>query len=162
MSFLPWAKPSIVLSFGAQEMINMWYIHVYMHRLVVWSLYIRLLPKVSDKRIQNLSLNCQSFLCFLFSLSQSCNEYSLPGDFSQKHFWYPISSKMPIINIFWFELNCCLSGYIFQHFQQMHFFSLLLTQYFAKMPNFNISENNPVNTLERCKQMLWEVNKKVE
>ena len=100
MSFLPWAKPSIVLSFGAQEMINMWYIHVYMHRLVVWSLYIRLLPKVSDKRIQNLSLNCQSFLCFCFSLSQSFNEYSVPGDFSQKHFWYLLSSKMPTIHIF--------------------------------------------------------------
>ena len=63
------------------------------YRLVVWSLYIRLLPKVSDKRIQKLSLNCQSFLCFLFSLSQSFNEYILPCDFSQKHFWYPISSK---------------------------------------------------------------------
>ena len=30
------------------------------------------------------------------------------------------------------------------------------------MPNLNISENNPVNTLERCKQTLREVNKKVE
>ena len=65
-----------------------------------WSLYIRLLPKVSDKRIQNLSLNCQSFLCFCFSLSQSFNEYSVPGDFSQKHFWYLLSSKMPTIHIF--------------------------------------------------------------
>jgi hypothetical protein len=42
------------------------------------------------------------------------------------------------------------------------FYDLKITQYFAKIPNFNISENNPVNTFERCKQMLWEVNKKVE
>ena len=31
-------------------------------------------------------------------------------------------------------------------------------QHFHKQTNFNISENNPVNTLEK----LWEVNKKVE
>ena len=30
------------------------------------------------------------------------------------------------------------------------------------MQNFNISESNPLNTLERCKQTLSEVNKKVE
>ena len=30
------------------------------------------------------------------------------------------------------------------------------------MPNLNISENNPVNNLERCKGMLKEVNKRVE
>ena len=70
------------------------------NRLVDWSRYIRLLPKISDKRIQNIALNCQSFLCFLFSLSQSFNEYSVPGDFSHKHFWYRISSKVPTINHF--------------------------------------------------------------
>ena len=74
--------------------------NLYKIRAVVWSLYIRLLPKISDKRIQNLSLNCQSFLCFLFSLSHSFNEYSLPDDFSQKHFWCQISSKISIINHF--------------------------------------------------------------
>ena len=30
------------------------------------------------------------------------------------------------------------------------------------MPNLNIAENNPVNNLERCRQMLWEVDKRVE
>ena len=71
-----------------------------LNRLVDWGRYIRLLPKISDKRIQNIALNCQSFLCFLFSLSQSFNEYSVPGDFSHKHFWYRISSKVPTINHF--------------------------------------------------------------
>ena len=65
-----------------------------------------------------------------------------------------------------FDLNCCLSGYTFQHFQQLQsfffFYELKITQYFAKMPNLNTSENNPVNNLERCKVMLWEVNKRVE
>jgi hypothetical protein len=57
------------------------------------------------------------------------------------------------------------SGYNFQHFNSCSFFffdELKITQYFAKMQNFNISESNPLNTLERCKQTLSEVNKKVE
>ena len=43
-----------------------------------------------------------------------------------------------MINIF--DLNCCLSGYIFQHSRAAVFFfyELKITQY------FNISENNPV------------------
>ena len=45
-----------------------------------------MLPKVSDKRIQNLSLNCQSFLWFLFSLSQSLKEYLLPDDLLNNYF----------------------------------------------------------------------------
>ena len=114
--------------------------------------------------IQNLSLNCQSFLCFLFSLSQSFNEYSLPGDFSQKHFWYPISSKMPIINIFliWIVVYLATLSTFSTAAVVFFFYELKITQYFVKMPDFNISENNPVNTLERCKQTLWELNKRVE
>ena len=134
------------------------------YRLVVWSLYIRLLPKVSDKRIQNLSLNCQSFLCFCFSLSQSFNEYSVPGDFSQKHFWSLLSSKMPLINTFliWIVVYLATFLNIFNSCSFFFFYKLKITQYFAKMPNFIISEKNPVNNLERCQQMLWEVNKTVE
>ena len=134
------------------------------NRLVVWSLYSRLFPKVSDKRIQNLSLNCQSFLCFCFSLSQSFNEYSVPGDFSQKHYWYLLSSKMPTIHIFliWIVVYLATLSNIFNSCSFFFFDELKITQYFAKMPNLNISENNPVNNLERCRQMLWEVNKRVE
>ena len=49
----------------------------------------------------------------------------------------------------------------FNIFNSCIFFLLLWTEnnpIFWKIPNFNISENNPVNTLDRCK----EVNKKVE
>ena len=81
-------------------------------RPVVWSLYIRLVPKVSDKRIQNLSLNCQSFPCFLFSLSQSLKEYSLPDDLPHKFILCQVSSKMPFKLFF----------YNSAHLQQLHFF----------------------------------------
>ena len=42
--------------------------------------------KVSDKRIQNLSLNFQSCLCILFSLSQSLKEHILRS--KQKSKWF--------------------------------------------------------------------------
>ena len=65
---------------------------------------------------------------------------------------------------FWSELL-----FIWLHFSKFStaavfffFYELKMTQYFAKMPNLNTSENNPVNNLERCKVMLWEVNKRVE
>ena len=120
-----------------------------------------MVPKFSDKRIQNLSLNCQSFLCLCLSLSQNFNEYSVPGVFSQKDFWYLFSSKMPAIDIFliW---NVVYLATFFDSCSVFFFFKLKITQYFAKRPIFNISKSNPVNHLEWCKQMLWEVNERVE
>ena len=66
--------------------------------------------------------------------------------------------------IFWFELL-----FIWLHFPTFstaaaYFFfnELKITKYFANMPDFIMSENNPINNLGRCQQMLWEVYKRVE
>ena len=66
--------------------------------------------------------------------------------------------------IFWFELL-----FIWLHFPTFStaaayffFYELKITKYFANMPDFIMSENNPINNLGRCQQMLWEVYKRVE
>ena len=73
-----------------------------------------MVPNVSDKRIQNLSLNCQSFLWFLFSLSQSLKEYLLPGDLLDNYFLCK-SSKQIVCKIGkkWFKVNMCWADQIF-------------------------------------------------
>ena len=71
-------------------------------------------PKFSDKRIQNLSLNCQSFFWFLFSLSQSLKEYILPDDLLDNYFLCK-SSKQIVCKIGkkWFKVNMCWADQIF-------------------------------------------------
>ena len=70
--------------------------------------------------------------------------------------------KLIFFDLNWIVVYLATFFNIFNSCSFFFFYELKITQYFAKMPNFNISENNPVNTLERCKQTLWEVNKKVE
>ena len=70
--------------------------------------------------------------------------------------------KLIIFVLNWIVVYLATFFNIFNSCSFFFFYELKITQYFAKMPNFNISENNPVNTLEGCKQTLWEVNKKVE